>query len=437
VTQDIERRTMEKVTRHLIPFMMLLYFVSFLDRVNVGFAALTMNQDLGFTPTIYGWGAGIFFFGYVLFEVPSNVLLDKIGARRWIARIMVTWGILAAAMAAVQGPPSFYAIRFLLGVAEAGFFPGMILYLTYWFPAAQRVRITATFMIALPFSSVLGGPLSSLLLQLKGYGGLAGWQWLFIVEGLPAVLLGLAVLRRLPDRPATAQFLLPDERAWLDARMQGEAADRALRHGLNLGAALKDRHVLLLGLIYFSIVIGLYGMALWLPQIVKGFGLTTTQVGFVAALPYLAATIGMVLWARHSDRSGERIWHMAIACFCGFAGLAASAMLATPVFALIALSVAAIGIHAALPIFWALPTSIASGRAAAGAIALINALGNLSGFVGPYMIGWLREATGTFDAALFCLSGFLALAAVLSLWVGHALRLRELQVALNAPAISS
>ncbi|MBZ9938632.1 MFS transporter [Mesorhizobium sp. BR1-1-16] len=410
-----EQRIYAKVARRLIPFMMLLYLVSFLDRVNVGFAALTMNTDLGLSPEIYGWGAGIFFIGYFLFEVPSNLVLEKVGARLWICRIMITWGLISAATALATGPTSFFILRFLLGAAEAGFLPGMILYLGYWFPLAMRARYIALFMAAVPIASAVGSPLSALVMETHGFFGLAGWQWLFIIEGLPATLLGLAVLVLLPNGPADARWLDEDERRVIAAKLSADhaASGSATRHGL--WPALRDPRVLMLGLIYFGLVVGLYGIGLWLPQIIQALGYDTRQIGFILILPYAVSALAMLLWGRHSDRTGERVVHVAAAAFLGAVGLLASVHVSSHVLAIVAVTFASVSIYAALGPFWAVPPLFLRGTAAAAGIALINSIGNLGGFVGPYAVGFIKESTGRFTAgfellaAVVCAAGLLAL----------------------------
>ena len=307
---EIETSTIRTISWRLIPFLVLAYFFSYLDRVNLGFAALTMNADLKFTPLIFAWGAGIFFIGYFIFEVPSNLALEKFGASRWIARIMVTWGIISALMATVSGEMSFYVLRFLLGVAEAGFFPGIILYLTYWYPAEYRARFLAAFAIAVPVSTVIGAPISGLLLGLDGMMGLRGWQWLFIIEGIPSVLLGIVTWFYLTDRPEKADWLTAEQKAWLAAKLQAEIATKQAATTSDARQALSSPKVITLSLIYFGFVGALYGMQFWLPQIVKAFGLTNAQTGFVTAIPYLFGTIAMILWARHSDATRERVAHV-------------------------------------------------------------------------------------------------------------------------------
>jgi ACS family tartrate transporter-like MFS transporter len=406
---------LRKVAWRLIPFMTLLYFVAFLDRVNIGFAALTMNADLGLTPGMFGFASGIFFIGYVLFEVPSNIIMERVGARLWIARIMITWGLLSTGTAFVSSPTQLYVLRFLLGVAEAGFFPGMILYLTYWFPAARRARILSAFMIALPISNVIGSPVSTAILSVQSHG-LHGWQWMFLLEGTPALLCGIAVLLFLRDGPAQAAWLTSEEKEWL----QGELARERAAHGATAHssfAALRDARVWGFGLVYFGLLVGMYGFGFWLPQIVKGLGnLTNFQVGLAAALPYAVAALTMYLWGHHSDRTAERTWHIALPALVGAVGLALSAYWGgTPVLALAALCLSAIGCYAALPIFWTLPTTMLAGGAAAAGIALVNSIGNTGGFLGPTLVGYVTDATGSYGAALSTLAAFVAAAGVLVL----------------------
>ena len=404
VASDLEQSTIRKISWRLIPFLVLAYFFSYLDRVNLGFAALTMNAELKFSPTIFAWGAGIFVFGYFIFEVPSNLALEKFGASRWIARIMVTWGIISALMATVSGETSFYILRFLLGVAEAGFFPGIILYLTYWYPAEVRARFLAAFAIAVPVSTVIGAPVSGLLLGLDGAMGLKGWQWLFIIEGVPSILLGIVSWFYLTDRPEHAAWLSPEQKAWLAAKLNAEiAAKQATKH-MTLGEALSSPKVIVLSLVYFGFVGALYGMQFWLPQIVKAFGLSNAQTGFVTAIPYLFGTIAMILWARHSDASRERVIHVGAPLLLTAIALAVSSYINDPTLTMVALTVAAVGVFCTFGVFWTLPTAWLSGTAAAGAIALINSIGNLAGFGGPYLIGWVKEATGKTSTGLLVLA---------------------------------
>jgi ACS family tartrate transporter-like MFS transporter len=424
-------RASGRIVRHLIPFLMLCYFAAYLDRVNVGFAALTMNADLGLSAELFGFGAGIFFAGYFLFEVPSNLLLERYGARRWIARIMVTWGVLAAGMAFVTGPWSFCAMRFLLGVAEAGFFPGIILYLTYWFTAAERARWIGLFMTAIPLSSVIGGPVSGWILDhMDGAYGLAGWQWLFLIEGLPSVAIGFACLVCLSDGPAHAPWLDPEERDALLGRLAAERQQREAVHALTLREALTDKRVLALSLVYFGIVSGNYGLGYWLPTIVADVARSTgldartgiplnTLTGALVAVPYALAVVAMIAWTRRSDRTGERVWHVAGPSILGGISLAAAAQLADPRLAALALTLAAVCTYAALPTFWTLPTAFLTGTAAAGGIALVNSIGNLGGFVGPYLLGWLQQATGAPSAGLLVLAACYVMSGVVAVLIGH------------------
>jgi len=416
---QLERSTIAKVSARLVPFLVICYFVAYLDRVNVSFAALTMNRDLGLSASQYGFGAGIFFIAYFIFEVPSNLLLERFGARKWIARIMFTWGLISGAMAFVGGPTSFYVLRALLGVAESGFFPGIIFYLTLWFPAVYRARIIGYFMAAIPLSTVLGAPVSGLLLGLDGFMGMKGWQWLFIIEAAPSLVLAGFVLFYLTDRPADATWLQPDERAWLVRRLDAEYAQRTTRHDFSVMQALMNPKVLALSVVYFGAVATNYGLSFFLPQIVKAFGLTNFQTGLVSALPYAVGLVSIVWWGHRSDRLRERRFHAAFPLAVAAAGIAASTVFDNPALKMLALSIAGFGIFGNLPVFWTLPTAFLSGAAAAGGIALINSIGNLAGFAGPYAMGAIKDWTGGYTAGLLCLSaaGFLAMMLVLAL--GH------------------
>ncbi len=422
MTAELETRVLRKVTLRIIPFVMLLYFIAFIDRVNIGFAALTMNKDLGFSPTVFGFGAGIFFLGYFLFEVPSNLVLDKVGARIWIARVMITWGLISGAMAFVQGANSFYILRFLLGAAEAGFFPGIILYLSYWFPARQRAAVTAVFMAAAPLSTVLGSPVSGALLEMHGLLGLSGWQWMFLIEAAPAVILGVVVLFYMTDRPEKATWLRDDERNWLVNAMAAEAAGKAASASHSVWRGLADPRVIALSLVYFGTSAGLYTLGIWAPQIIKEFGLTSLQVGLLNALPGIVAVIAMVIWARHSDRSGERTWHVVAACLLAAVGLVFAGFAGSVLAVMLALTLVNIGISSAKPPLWSMPTLFLSGSAAAAGIATINAIGNLGGFVGPAMIGWIKDLTGSFRGGLFFVAALLVLSAVLTLLLARSQR---------------
>ncbi|HBT0094944.1 TPA: MFS transporter [Klebsiella pneumoniae] len=410
---DLEKKVMRKVTLRIIPFIMLLYFIAFLDRVNIGFAALTMNQDLGFSPTVFGLGAGIFFLGYFLFEVPSNLILHKVGARIWIARVMITWGFVSGCMAFVQGTTSFYILRFLLGVAEAGFFPGIILYLSYWFPAARRAQVTAIFMTAAPLSTALGSPVSAALLEMHGFLGYAGWQWMFVLEALPALVLGVVVLFFLTDRPAKAKWLTDQERAWLENAMQDEERARAAKQSHSSAwRGLADIRVLALALVYFGTSAGLYTLGIWSPQIIRSFGASSLEIGFLNAFPAVIGVIAMILWARHSDRTKERSWHVIGACLLAAAGLIYAGNVSTLFTVMVALTLVTVGISASKPPLWSMPTLFLSGPAAAAGIAAINSIGNLGGFVGPMMIGVIREQTGSYSWGLYFVAGLLALSAL-------------------------
>jgi ACS family tartrate transporter-like MFS transporter len=411
-----EDRVFAKCAWRLIPFMVLLYVVNFLDRVNVGFAALTMNRDLGFSPAIYGFGAGLFFLGYLLFQVPANLILQKIGARRWIFCILAVWGVISVSNAAIQGPTSFYALRFLLGIAEAGFFPGMIFYLTLWFPRGYRARFTATFMTAVPLANIIGAPVSSLILGMNNFSQLAGWQWLFLLEGLPACVLAWAVLRFLPDGPARASWLDESEKATIASRLVRE--DATTHH--ELGRALRDPKVLALCPVGLGLSFGNYGVGLWLPQIVQGMGFSNLATGFVVAIPSIGGAIAMILWGRSSDKSGERVRHVAAAALFAAAALGVASFGPSNLIVLIALGFATIGIYAALPTFYSVPSMFLSGTAAAGGIALVNTFGTgLGGFLGPTIMGLLKQQTGGYAAGMAALALGLTLSATILLVMGQ------------------
>jgi MFS transporter, ACS family, tartrate transporter len=420
VETAVEKVVLGKVTRRLIPFLFLLYIFNYLDRVNVSIAALTMKPDLRFSDAVYGLGAGIFFLGYFLFEVPSNLILERVGARIWMARIMLTWGLISSGMMFVKSPVSFYTLRFLLGVAEAGFFPGMILYLSYWFPATVRARAVSRFMTAVPLASVLGGPLSGALLKLNGVAGLKGWQWLFLAEGMPSVVLGLVTLLYLTDRPGQATWLLPAEREWLTERLRREQAHRDKHFHFTLWQAFAQPRILLLCAIYFTITFCGYGFNFWLPLILKSrSGWSDMMISTVGMTPSLVGAIGMLIAGAHSDRTGERRCYLACAAGVAALGFVVSGWAHSPGLTLAAFSLAALGQLSMLGPFWALSTSTMSGVAAAGAIAFINSVGNLGGFVGPYLMGSFKGSTGSFAAGLYTLAGALLLGGLLSLVVRH------------------
>lgn len=396
----IEQRTMKKVFMRLLPFLIFCYFISFLDRVNVGFAALQMNKDLGLTASAFGLGSGLFFLTYFACEVPSNLLLVRFGARRWIARIMLTWGLVSGATAFVTGPTSFYVVRLLLGIAEAGCFPGIAFFLTLWFPSSYRARVMGYLLVAAPMSTVIGGPISGALLGMDGHLGMHGWQWLFILEAIPAVILAIVTLKYLDDNPTHAKWLSEDERNWLMRRITTERSD--YRHDLseNVSGVFRNLQVWLLALVAFCFFIAIYGIGFFLPQIIKAFGLTNLETGLVTAIPYIVGSASMVLWARRSDATRERRFHIVIpTCIAGCA-LIAAALTQDPLLKMLAFCVAAFGIFGALPAFWAINTNLLSGRAAAAGIALIGAVGNLGGFVGPFAIGLSKDITGSYASGL-------------------------------------
>jgi len=399
-----ETATIKKIAWRIMPLILVAYCVAYIDRANIAVAALTMNKDLGFSAFMYGLGAGIFFLGYVIFEVPSNLILERVGARRWIARIMFTWGILSATCAFITGPKSFIAIRFLLGVAEAGFFPGIVLYFTYWFPDRYRGRIMATLFLAVPLANALANIVSSAILEMDGLLGLRGWQWIFLIEAAPAVILSFVVLQTLIDRPSLAKWLNPDERQWLEGELEKERA-RAERLGhLTLRKALMDSRVVTLSVIWVLTVTAGYGTTFFLPQIVKGLGLSNLMTGVASAVPFLVGMIALLIWGWSTDRSPERRWHFIIASVIGCVGFAAAGVLGGSFWSLAAMSLALAGLYGARPCFWPFPSMFLSGTAAAGGIALINSVGNVGGYVGPFIVGWIKDSTNSFEVALYFLA---------------------------------
>ena len=418
--QTIERRTIAKVSWRLLPLVALAYCIAYIDRSNISFAALTMNKDLGFSAYIYGWGAGIFFFGYFLFEIPSNLILEKIGARIWIARIMITWGIISALTAFVTGPTSFLIIRFLLGAAEAGFFPGMILYFTYWFPAEYRGRVISTLFVAQPVANAVASIVSAAILGMDGILGFKGWQWIFILEALPAVLLGLVIFKVMTDKPARAEWLAEDERNWLQARIDSENRQVESTGRLTLMRALGDPRVVALSLIYLMSVTANYGIVFFMPQIIKGIGLSNMMTGVAASVPYIIGTIGLIAWGWSSDRNQERRWHLIVASTLGALGLAFAAWSGASWWALLGMSAATTGIYGSRAAFWPMPSLFLTGTAAAGAIALINATGNLGGYIGPFIVGWIKDATDSFQAGLYFLAACSLMAAIIAFFAARA-----------------
>ncbi|MEW2499705.1 MULTISPECIES: MFS transporter [unclassified Amycolatopsis] len=419
-------RVLAKVAIRVMPFLALLYFVNYLDRVNTGFAGPNgMNKELGLTSTAFGFASGIFFLGYLILEVPSNLALHRFGARRWLARIMITWGVVATVLAFVPNATTLIILRFLLGVAEAGFFPGIILYLTYWFPAAQRAKAVALFMAAIPVSSAIGSTVSSLLIAHgDGVFGLTGWRFMFLVEGIPAILLAFATWFYLTDRPEKAKWLTEDERAWLSDEIAAERRATEAEHHWPLKKALTHPRILALAFVYFGITYGLFALGFFLPTIVSGFGaqfgtkLSVTQSGLVTAIPYVIAAVVMVFWARHGDRTGERKWHVALPMILGGVAIPIALYLGNPYAAMVAVTICAVGVCCALPTFWTLPSNFLSGTAAAGGIALINSLGNISGFAAPYVTGWLRDLTGTQRAGLWVVGACMVAGALVAVVLG-------------------
>jgi ACS family tartrate transporter-like MFS transporter len=408
---EIEQRVLRRNAWRLIPILTLAYIVNYLDRTNLSFAALTMNKDIGLTSTQFGIGAGILFVGYCAFEIPSNLALYRFGARLWIARIMITWGIISAAAAFVTDAYGFYLMRFLLGVAEAGFFPGVAYFLGAWFPPQYRARILAWFLVGIPLSSLIGAPISGLLLELDGLLGLKGWQWLFIIEGLPAVVLGVVVARMLADTPEKAGWLSAEEKQALATMLAQERRERAKT---NVLAALADRRVLICALVQFGFTLGSYGVGIWLPQIIKGHDLSNFTVTLLSAIPYVFASAAMIIWAWGVDRSGRKISNLTLACGLAAIGLVGSMLSGALAPALIGLTVALIGVTSARAIFWTIPTRFLVGIGAAGGLAFINSIGTLGGFAGPYLMGFMKDQTGSFEAGLLTMAGLLAVTTLLA-----------------------
>jgi MFS transporter, ACS family, tartrate transporter len=417
VSSLLEKRAIRRLTLRLIPFMFVLYIVAYLDRVNVGFAALQMNAELQLSHAAFGFGSGIFFIGYFLFEIPSNLILHKVGARVWIARIMISWGVIASAMMFVSGAKSFYALRFLLGFAEAGFFPGMILYLTYWFPHKYLARNVALFMTATALAGVIGGPVSGALLDMHGMWGLSGWQWLFLLEGIPAVLLGIAVFFYLPERPEKSAWFPPEEKDWLRERLEREHQEKTGKQEQGLLYVIRSGRVWVLCLIYFTLIVAMYGIALWMPLMLSSItGFSNLLVGVVSIIPYLAATVFMVIIGISSDRTGERRLHMAGSLALAAVGFLLSAFTGSPVWSVVCLVIAAAGVWGALGPFWAFAGSFLGGVGAAGGFALINSVGNLGGFMGPSLMGFLRDSTGSYTTGMVFL-GLVVLAGGIGAWL--------------------
>src|ERR1051326_1019077 len=411
-----EERIFARMAKRLLPFVMLLYVVNYIDRVNVGFAALTMNKDLGLSPAVFGLGASIFFIGYMIFQVPANLMLEKFGARRWIFTILAVWGLISASNAFMQGPYSYYALRLLLGVAEAGFFPGMLLYMTYWFPQSWRSRFVGVFMAAIPLANIIGGPISTTILGMDGIWGLHGWQWMFILEGVPATALGFLTLKLLPDRPANASWLTDAEKAVVIARLKKD--ERGSDHR-TLWPALLDLRVIGLGLVLLGNQIGLYGVQLWLPQIVRDMGFSNFATGFVVALCFIASMIVMIWWARHSDAKGERVWHVASSLLLAGAALFVAAATHSNALVLFALAIALIGTLAYNGPFFALPSTFLAGTAAAGGVGFVNTIGSLGRFIGPWGVGVLRESSGGYSSAMAAMAVAMTISGLIVVAMGR------------------
>jgi MFS transporter, ACS family, tartrate transporter len=417
MADTVEQSTARKVYWRLLPLAILTYFLCYLDRINVGFAALTMNKDLGLDAATYGMAAGAFFWGYFLFEVPSNLILEKVGARIWIARIMISWGVLSGLTAFVVGPWSFLIMRFLLGLAEAGLFPGMILFFTYWFPHWHRGRIMAGFTVALPLAVAVGAPLSTSLLELNGVWGIAGWKWMFIAEAIPTVIVGVFFLFFVTDRPAQAFWLNDNERTWLIDTLETERKLVESKRKVSLWQSFWEPKVLILTLNYFGIVTASLGLLLFLPQMIKQLGLTNMQVGWVSMIPYAFGALSMLVWGWVSDRMRERRWNLFTACIVAAVGLVIAGMTIGTGWAVVGMTIATIGLYGSKGPFWTFPSMFLTGSAAASGIAWINGIGNLGGFFGPTAVGWVKNLTGSFGSGLYLLAGLALVSAVSTFWL--------------------
>ena len=423
----IERETISRISWRLMPILMLGYFCAYLDRSNTGMAGPTMIPDMHFSNAVFGFGAGVFFLGYFLAEIPSNLFLNAVGARRWLARIMLTWGIISGLTAFVWNDWSFYSIRFLLGLAEAGFYPGVVLYMIWWFPSAYRTRKMALFQSASTVSLFIGPPIGGVLLKLQGLLGLTGWQWLFILEALPPIIMCVITWMLLTDRPSEAAWLRPDQREWLVGRLAAERAQREAVRSFSLRDAFTDSKIWLLTVAYFGQNMVAYGLAFFLPLIVAGLGVGKDNIGYVSALPYFFAFFGMLYWGWHSDRTGERTWHVAAACLLCGAGLTTCVLIGvgSPVLTMCALIVAIVGQSCIAPTFWSIPSAMLTGAAAAGGLAMINAVGNLGGWLGPYMFGLVKDMTGSDNSGLLALAFAPIISAICLVLAGHDRRLEQ------------
>ncbi|WP_051516505.1 MFS transporter [Herbaspirillum sp. RV1423] len=412
---SIETNTVRKVCLRIVPLLFVLWLINFLDRVNISFAALQMNEALHFTPAVFGFGAGIFFLGYILFEIPSNLMLYKFGARRWLTRIIVSWGIVSMAQAWIVGEHSLYSLRFLLGVAEAGYLPGMLYYLTLWVPAENRAKVIAQIMSANTVAVIIGAPLSGLIMQMDSALGVAGWQWVFVIEGGMAVVLGIFTFFYLTDKPAQASWLSNEERTWLVAKLSSDSAVAGHAGISDVRVAFKAPIVWMLGVLYFFVGLGFFGLTIWLPQIVKQIsGFSILAVSMISAIPFVVGAVAMIANGKHSDRTGERRWHLSLSLLLGAAGLTASAMSSSPLVSFIAVCFSMAGISGALGVFWSVPSTFLTGQAAAGGLALINTISGLSGFLGPYVIGFIRGLSPNFSYSLYGMAASLLIATVLA-----------------------
>ncbi|HDR9872812.1 TPA: MFS transporter [Burkholderia cenocepacia] len=419
VAADKERRVFRRVIMRLLPVLIVAFVLNYIDRTNIGFAALTMNRDIGLSPTQFGFGAGILFFSYCLFEVPSNLALYRLGARRWLARIMITWGLLSVATIFVKGPTSFYILRLLLGIAEAGFVPGAMFFFATWFPVRYRSRILAWFQMAVPLASLISGPLSGAIFKLDTIGGLAGWQWIFICEGLPAFFIGIALLFVLADRPSEAKWLDAEEQQIVERAVSSEKRKNEVHR---LGTAFRDPRVLVLAGIQFGFTLGSYAVAIWLPQILKEYQLTNSQVGWLSSLPYLCGCIATILWANYVDRTGARTVNLAITCCVATVGLFVSVATHTLAASMAGMCIALVGITSARGIFWSIPPRFLSGAGAAAGLAMINSIGTMGGFFGPVIMGWIRSVTGSFTAGLVLMGALISVSGLLALVVRHLMK---------------
>ncbi|PUA18937.1 MFS transporter [Glaciimonas sp. PCH181] len=432
-----EDKLYKRVTLRLIPFLVLLYLIAYIDRSILGFAKLYMNVDVGISDAAYGFGAGLFFLGYIIFELPSNVILVKVGARRWFARIIVTWGAITMAMALIQGPTSFYLLRFLLGAAEAGFYPGVLYYLTLWYPKRRRGRIYGYFFFAQPLAPLVGGPLAGAILGMNGMLGMHGWQWVFILCGLPAVLLALPTLKLLPETPSHAKWLEPREAQWLEAEIEKDAAGIIVEKSHSPLSALKNPRVLLLAFAYVPIPLSIYGLSLWLPTLVKGFNSSDLMTGFLSAIPFLFGVIGLLIVPRSSDKYNERYGHIIVCTLLAAAGLVGAALSHSLVLQLTFLCMTGFGMYSASAVLWTLPSQFLVGTGAAAGLAVINSIGNLGGYLGPFGIGLIKEYTGSLSYGLYFLAATLILVIVLVLRLRAMGELGSEKHATVAPAVSS